>query len=304
MEKIWIENYNEDRFETAVALGNFDGVHIGHKKLIGKMVESAKELNLRPSILLFTNHTKRTIIGDAPSLLTSNSQKEDLIGSIGVETVYKIKFDEKLMKLKAEDFVKDILIDRLRAKVVVVGFDYRFGHKAMGDSDLLKSLGDKYGFKVIVMEPVYLGDILVSSTKIRDLIKEGNLKLANSMLGRNYQVIGRVISGNKIGRKLGYPTANLELIEDFTIPKLGVYRTKTTLHGKTYLSATSVGHNPTFHNRDIRIECHIIDFDEKIYDQYLSLDFIEYLREEIKFERVEDLKAQIEEDIKSIISRH
>ena len=113
------------------------------------------------------------------------------------------------------------------------------------------------------MEPVYLGDILVSSTKIRDLIKEGNLKLANSMLGRNYQVIGRVISGNKIGRKLGYPTANLELIEDFTIPKLGVYRTKTTLHGKTYLSATSVGHNPTFHNRDIRIECHIIDFDEK-----------------------------------------
>lgn len=304
MEKIWIENYNEDRFETAVALGNFDGVHIGHKKLIGKMVESAKELNLRPSILLFTNHTKRTIIGDAPSLLTSNSQKEDLIGSIGVETVYKIKFDEKLMKLKAEDFVKDILIDRLRAKVVVVGFDYRFGHKAMGDSDLLKSLGDKYGFKVIVMEPVYLGDILVSSTKIRDLIKEGNLKLANSMLGRNYQVIGRVISGNKIGRKLGYPTANLELIEDFTIPKLGVYRTKTTLHGKTYLSATSVGHNPTFHNRDIRIECHIIDFDEKIYDQYLSLDFIEYLREEIKFEKVEDLKAQIEEDIKSIISRH
>ena len=304
MEKIWIENYNEDRFETAVALGNFDGVHIGHKKLIGKMVESAKELNLRPSILLFTNHTKRTIIGDAPSLLTSNSQKEDLIGSIGVETVYKIKFDEKLMKLKAEDFVKDILIDRLRAKVVVVGFDYRFGHKAMGDSDLLKSLGDKYGFKVIVMEPVYLGDILVSSTKIRDLIKEGNLKLANSMLGRNYQVIGRVISGNKIGRKLGYPTANLELIEDFTIPKLGVYRTKTTLHGKTYLSATSVGHNPTFHNRDIRIECHIIDFDEKIYDQYLSLDFIEYLREEIKFEKVEDLKVQIEEDIKSIISRH
>lgn len=304
MENIKLDNYNENRFETAIALGNFDGVHIGHKKLILNMVETAKNLSLKPSILLFENHTKMMTTGKSPMCITSNVQKEELVKNLGVETIYSINFDEKLMKLQPEEFVKNILVDKLNTKLVVVGFDYKFGHKASGDVDVLKELGIKYGFKVMVLEPIYIDDVLVSSTKIRELILEGNLELAKLMLDRDYQLIGRVIPGNKIGRTLGFPTANLELVDNYTLPKYGVYRTKTIINDRTYLSATSVGHNPTFNNNNVKIECHIIDFQDKIYDQIIYVDFIEYLRKEIKFDKLDDLIDQIDDDIKTVISRH
>lgn len=304
MEKIKIENYKEDRFETAIALGNFDGVHIGHKQILLSMVDTAKKLDLIPSILLFDNHTKQVTSGEKPLSLTSNDQKELIVKNLGVEIIYSINFDENLMKLQPEEFVKNILIDKLNTKLVVVGFDYRFGHKASGDVEVLKELAKKYGFKVIVLEPIYIDDILVSSTKIRELILEGNLELANKMLDRPYQITGRVIPGNKVGRTLGFPTANLELTSNYPILKLGVYRTTTTIDGKTYLSATSVGYNPTFVNNKVKIECHIIDFEDKIYDKVLYVDFIEYLREELKFDNLEDLIEQIDEDVKTVISRH
>lgn len=304
MENIKLENYNEDRFETAIALGNFDGVHIGHKKLILNMVENAKDLNLKPSILLFDKHTKMLTSGKSPMCITSNLQKEHLVKNLGVEVIYSINFDEDLMKLQPEEFVKNILVDKLNTKLVVVGFDYRFGHKASGDVKALQELSFKYGFKVIVLEPIYIDDLIVSSTKIRELILDGNLELANLMLDRSYQLSGRVIPGNKIGRTLGFPTANLELLDNYTLPKYGVYGTKTVINDRTYLSATSVGYNPTFNNDNIRIECHIINFKEKIYDEIIYVDFIEYLREEIKFDNLDDLKNQIDYDIKNIISRH
>lgn len=304
MEKINIQRFNEDRFETAIALGNFDGVHVGHKKLILNMVEASKDLGLKESVLLFDNHTKGIINGKSPMCLTSNVQKEEILKKLGVEIIYSIDFDENLMKLQPEEFVKNILVDKLNTKLVVVGFDYRFGHKASGNVETLKELGSQYGFKVIVLEPIYIENIIVSSTKIRELIIEGNLELANAMLGRNYQIIGNVIPGNKIGRTLGFPTANLELNSNYIIPKQGVYRTKTILDEKTYLSATSVGYNPTFANDNIKIECHIIDFDKKIYDEIIYIDFIEYLRGEIKFDHIEDLINQIDIDIKTVISRH
>lgn len=304
MENIKLQNYNEERFETAIALGNFDGVHVGHKKLILSMVEAAKDLNLMPSILLFDNHTKKVTNGKAPLCLTSNVQKEQMVKALGVEVIYSILFDEYLMKSQPEEFVQNILVDKLNTKLVVVGFDYRFGHKASGDVEVLKDLGNKYGFKVIVLEPIYIEDILVSSTKIRELILDGNLELANMMLGRYYQMMGKVIPGNKIGRTLGFPTANLELMNNYTLPKLGVYRTKTIIGERTYLSATSVGYNPTFKNDNVKIESHIIDFEEKIYDQILYIDFIEYLREEAKFDNIDDLIDQIDKDVKTVISRH
>lgn len=304
MENIRLDNYSEDRFETAIALGNFDGVHIGHKNLILDMVNTAKEQGLQPSILLFDNHSKTVTTGKIPMCLTSLPQKKEMVKNLGVETIYSINFDENLMKLNPEEFVKDILMDKLNTKLVVVGFDYRFGHKASGNVEVLKELGSKYGFKVMVLKPVYINDIIVSSTKIRELIVEGNLDLANLMLDRDYQLVGRVIPGNKIGRTLGFPTANLELTDNYALPKYGVYRTKTIINDKTYLSATSIGHNPTFNSSKVKIECHIIDFEEKIYDQVISVDFIEYLREEIKFNNLDDLVKQISDDIKTVISRH
>ena len=304
MENIKLHNYNEERFETAIALGNFDGVHIGHKKLILDMTKVAKELNLVPSILLFNIHSKFITRGKSPSCLTSKSQKEQLVKNLGVEIIYSIDFDENLMKLQADEFVKNILVEKLNTKLVVVGFDYKFGYKASGNVETLKELGKKYGFRVIVIDPVYVNDIIVSSTKIREFILSGRLDIANAMLDRNYQVIGKVIDGNKVGRKLGYPTANLELIDDFTLPKNGVYRTKTIIDEKTYLSASSVGYNPTFENNKIKIESHIIDFNEEIYDKILYLEFIEYLRGEIKFEKLDDLIDQIDNDIRIVLSRH
>lgn len=304
MENIKLENYSENRFETAIALGNFDGVHIGHKKLILNMVNTAKKQDLKPSILLFDNHSRMVTTGKTPMCLTSNLQKEELVKNLGVETIYSINFDENLMKLQPEEFVKNILIDKLNTKLVVVGFDYRFGYKASGDVGILKELASKYEFEVMVLEPVYIDDILVSSTKIRELILEGNLELVKLMLDRDYQLTGRVIPGNKIGRTLGFPTANLELTDNYALPKYGVYRTKTIINDKTYLSATSIGHNPTFNSSKVKIECHIIDFEERIYDQVISVDFIEYLREEIKFNKLDDLVKQINEDIKTVISRH
>ena len=304
MEKIRIDNFKEDRFETAIALGNFDGVHIGHKKILLNMVEEARKLNLVPSILLFDNHSKLTTKGKAPMYLTTKDQKEEIIESLGIETLYNIKFDENLMRLQPEEFVKDILIDKLNTKLIVVGFDYRFGHKASGDVDLLKELAKKYGLGVKVIEPIYVDDILVSSTQIRELILDGDLELANKMLDRNFQISGRVIPGNKLGRKLGFPTANLDLLAEYPIPKHGVYRTETIIDGKRYASATNIGYNPTFDNKKVKIECHIIDFKGDLYDKIIYIDLIEFLRDEIKFDNLDDLIIQMEEDIKIVLARH
>ncbi len=295
---------NCNRLETAIALGNFDGVHLGHKKIIMRMIEAAKESNLIPSILLFNTHTKAITEYKAPMCLTSKSQKENMVSKLGVEKIYNIDFDNNFMKLLPEEFVKKILVDKLNTKLVVVGFDYRFGHKASGNVETLKDLGEKYGFQVIALQPIFVDNIVVSSTKIRELISKGNFDLANRMLDRNYQIIGKVIHGNKVGRTLGFPTANIELSDDYVLPKHGVYRTKTIISDETYLSVTSLGYNPTFKNDKVKIECHIIDFSEEIYDRLIHVEFIEYLRDEIKFDKIEDLINEIDNDVKVVISRH
>lgn len=295
---------NCNRLETAVALGNFDGIHLGHKKIILKMIEASKEFNLIPSILLFNTHTKAITEYKTPMCLTSNSQKENIVSRLGVEKIYNIDFDKNFMKLLPEEFVKNILVDKLNTKLVVVGFDYRFGHKASGNVETLKDLGKKYGFQVIVLQPIFVDNIIVSSTKIRELISNGDIDLANRMLDKNYQIVGKVIPGNKVGRTLGFPTANIELSNDYVLPKHGVYRTKTIIGDKTYLSVTNVGYNPTFNNDKVKIECHIIDFSEEIYDRLIHVEFIEYLRGGIKFDNLEGLIKEIDNDVNTVISRH
>lgn len=304
MEIIDIINYKEIRFHTAVALGNFDGVHKGHCDLIKQMISCAKDNNLKSSLLVFDNHTKTVLTGEAPKMITSMEQKYDIFNKLQVEFIYKMKFDREIMKLLPEQFVKDILVDKLNIKAVIVGFDYRFGHKASGNADLLKELGIKYDFKVIVVDPIYIGDELVSSTRIRKLLQEGNIIESNNLLGRNYSLIGKVVPGKKLGNSLGFPTANIEPIDNFVIPKHGVYSTNTIVDNKAYLSATSVGKNPTFKDDGLKIESHIINFNENIYGEIIELEFVQYLREEIKFEDLEQLKDQVQEDISKVKSRH
>lgn len=300
MEIINIENFQEDRFETAIALGNFDGVHIGHQKLIKEMVENAKAFGLKSSVLLFNNHTKTVLEGKGPKLITSLKQKYDLIESLGVEIIYTMTFNENIMKLSPEEFVNGILIEKLNCKAVAVGTDYRFGHKASGNANLLKELGIKFNFFVNIVSPMYVDDEIVSSTKIRGLISEGDIDMAKILLGRDYSIKGRVIHGKKMGSKLGFPTANIELSENYIIPKNGVYNTRTIINNKEYLSATSVGYNPTFSEDRLKIESHIIDFNENIYDKSIELVFIKYLRDEFKFDTIELLKEQMGKDIMKV----
>lgn len=304
MEIIEIKDYKENRFQTAVALGNFDGVHKGHCDLIQCMIKVANKNNLKSALLVFDNHTKTVLTGEAPKTITSIEQKFNIFEDLGVQLIYRMKFDRDIMKLSPEEFVKSILIDKLNVKSVVVGFDYRFGHKASGNSELLKELGEKYNFNVIIVEPIYIDKELVSSTRIRNLLQEGNIIEANNLLGRKYSIKGKVVGGKKLGNTLGFPTANIEPTENFVIPKHGVYSTNTIIDNKSYLSATSVGYNPTFKDDGLKIESHIIDFNEDIYGKHIELEFVEYLREEIKFQNLEELKKKVQEDISKVKKRH
>ncbi|WFA09758.1 bifunctional riboflavin kinase/FAD synthetase [Tissierella sp. Yu-01] len=303
MEILHIENYTETRFDTAIALGNFDGVHVGHQALIKRMIDKARFTGLRSSILLFENHTKAFLDGTGPALISSSKQKNDLISNLGVETIYAMKFDENVMKLTPEEFIVEILVKRLNVKAIVVGYDYRFGNKASGDSNLLKELGSIYNIDVEILHPVIINDEVVSSTRIRNLIKEGKLEDVKLLLNREYSIKGKVVPGKKIGNKLGFPTANIEPDINYVIPKLGVYSTEVIIDDKKYLSATSVGYNPTFEEATIKIETHIIDFKDDIYNKEIELIFIEYLRNEIKFSTIDSLVEQISIDIAKVKSR-
>lgn len=300
MEIIKIEDYIENRFATGMALGNFDGIHLGHKKLILSMVKDSQNLNIIPTVLLFSKHPKEVLLGKSPELLTSLEDKQEILEEMGTKIIYEIDFNDEFRKLSPESFVKKILVDKLNVKSVFVGFDYRFGYKASGDINSLKELGEKYKFKVTVVDPVYDEKEVLSSTEIRTHIKEGNIKLANVMLGRNYKIKGQVVHGNKIGRTLGFPTANIELCSNYQIPKIGVYKTRTIVDKKSYISLTSVGTNPTVGGDSMKIETYILNFNSDIYNEKIQVEFIEYIRKEMMFSSLEELKIQMQQDIETI----
>lgn len=297
MEIINLDNTQETRYKTALALGNFDGVHIGHQQLIETMINQAIELNLQSSMLIFENHTKSFVYGNGPRLLNTNSQKNEFLEKLGVKTLYTMRFDDKVMTLSPEEFVIKVLKKKLNCSMVVVGPDYRFGHKASGNVEMLKQIGIRHGLEVQVVEPVYYKDEIVSSTLVRKLLSDGNIKEANRLLGRPFGIVGEVINGKGLGKKLGVPTANMKPAGKYVVPKKGVYRTITRVNGRYYPSATNVGINPTFSEQDLKVETFILDFDQAIYGLEIEVFFMEYLRPEMKFDDVQDLKKKMEEDI-------
>lgn len=304
MEIIDLLNYNETRYKTSIALGNFDGIHVGHQKLIKTMVSKSKELGLKSSLLLFKSHTKTIIDNSNTQMITNNDQKFNIAKELGVDIIYLIDFNERLMNLSAEEFVKNIIIDKMNGKLVVVGFDYKFGYKASGDSKYLSELGKRYDFDVIVLSPVYKDEKVISSSTIRELISSGKMVESSKILGRPYSMFGKVISGKNRGNKLGFPTANIEPTNSYIIPKSGVYMTNTIIGNKRYLSATNIGYNPTFNENTLKIETHILDFNENIYGEILNIEFIEFIRDDIKFDNTDDLITQMKNDIEWIKNRH
>lgn len=295
------ENYNINQY-TAVALGNFDGFHIGHKSLLDNLILNSKRYGLSSAIFTFNNHPKS--INNNLRLITPMDEKYDFLKDQGLDFLFLHDFNH-IKNLSPENFFKEIIINSLRAKLLVVGFDYRFGYKASGDTELLKKLCKENDITLIVQEPIKIDDEKVSSTLIRNYLKDGKIKKSNKLLGRYFKMRGFVKPGKQIGRKLGFPTANIEISKYKVYPKVGVYASFVKIEGNFYKAATLIGKAPSIKDGDIIIESYILNFDEEIYNKEIEIYFVKHIRDEIKFEDISELKNQIKKDVNLIeISLH
>ncbi|SHE63496.1 bifunctional riboflavin kinase/FAD synthetase [Clostridium fallax] len=281
---------------TFIALGSFDGIHLGHLSLINKVVSLAKEKDFYSMVFTFKNHPLSLIDKNkVPKLIMNNNYKLDILDSLDVDIACLRTFDKSLMELSPEDFIL-MLIEKYNMKGVVVGFNYRFGYKNLGDITLLKRLSEKYNFKLVVIDAFKYNSEVVSSTRIREALKDGKVEEAMKMLSKPYMVQGKVVMGRQIGREIGFPTANLELDDRYLIPKIGVYYTNIKWNNEIFKGITSIGHNPTVEGKKLTIETYILNFNKNIYNDELKLYFIERIRDEKKFNSIEDLKIQLIKD--------
>lgn len=293
-----LDNVDFQTNATGIALGNFDGIHMGHKTLIIKLVEICKKHNIPSVIYTFRNHPKSlTSNNRGPLKIVSDRQKLQLLRELGVDYTLFIEFDEKQRMLAPEKFIEEILVQRLNMQHAVVGYDYRFGYKAKGDIHLLEHMKAQYNYQLQVIQPVAIENEIISSTVIRQLIQGGQISKANLYLGKPFSITGTVIHGRGMGKQLGFPTANIELDDSFVLPSPGVYYTKTILDQKIYYSATNVGHNPTFGEHPISIETHLLDFDDMIYGKKIEVLFLYRARREIRFSSKDELIGQMARDL-------
>lgn len=290
--------YHSER-PAGVGLGNFDGLHVGHMTLINTLISESKLLGLKSILYTFTKHPENILRKSLITpLITTEWKKIQLLKGTDLDVAYFDEFNEDFSRLSPEEFVKNLLVDRLKIKLAVVGFDYRFGYRGQGDVPLLKTLGKKYGFKVVMIHPIKVDDEVVSSTIIRKAILRGDMDSVFKLLGRHYSVTGKVQQGKQIGNKIGFPTANLYPEDYLVLPHTGIYITKTLIDGVLYSSVTNVGYNPTFERLEkTSVETHILDFDKDIYDNRIEVFFISRIRGEKKFHSKEDLIGQIAKDI-------
>ncbi len=296
-----IENLNEvsDRKPSAIALGSFDGIHYGHQVLIKNMVEEAEKEGLVSSVFSFSNHPRDLIPGkEKVKSILDKREKEEIIEGLNVDTLVAIPFTKEIMELSPRDFVETLLVKGLNAKFLFCGFNYRFGYKAEGTPEVLDELGKEFGFEVTVIPTVKIDGNNVSSTMIRTLIAGGQVEKCPMYMGRYYSIGGEVVVGNRLGRKLGFPTSNLIIDESMVTPPNGVYATYCLYNGKRYPSVTNLGVKPTVGNYEKSVETHIFDFDKELYGSKIKVEFLKKLRDEVKFDDYEELANQIERDVR------
>ncbi|WP_432665005.1 bifunctional riboflavin kinase/FAD synthetase [Wukongibacter baidiensis] len=283
---------------TGVSLGSFDGIHKGHLTLINSLVENCRKKNLKSVIYTFSNHPRGVInTKNSPKIIISKRQKVDLFKEIGIDFLFMVDFDDFQRNISAEDFVAKILLEKLNMSSMTVGTDCRFGKKAEGDIILLEQFSKDYSFDLTIVPPVKLEDKIISSTAIRHFLSQGLIEKANMFLGRNYSIIGKVIKGKQLGSKLGFPTANISIDFNMSLPKPGVYVSKTKVGNRVYNSITNVGFNPTFNQKNYNIETYILEFNKNIYGEEVEVHFLHRIRDEIKFNSIDDLCDQINKDI-------
>ena len=281
-----------------LALGNFDGLHRGHLKIIERVRRGAAEHGGTPMAMTFDPHPSRVVRPDkAPPLLMTKAQRLEALAQAGIGAVAVVRFTHELSQWDPETFVRTVLVEWLRVSDVWVGANFLFGHERSGNFSTLRSLGQRYGFRADKIDPVRYKEFVVSSTRVRRLVSEGRMDEAGALLGHQYFIDGEVVHGKRRGRELGFPTANLDTKNEL-LPPNGVYATTTTIDGIVYPSITNVGVRPTFGDTTkTMIEAYLLAFDDTdLYGRMLRLGFVQRLRDERKFEDVDALRAQIEAD--------
>ncbi len=284
--------------KTILTLGTFDGVHIGHKKILERVIQNTTDGTYESLVLTFFPHP-RMVLQDSSEIKLLNiiSEKIELLEILGIQNLVIHPFNEAFSRLTAEEFVVSVLVNQFKIHKIIIGYDHRFGRNRTADINDLINFGEKYGFAVEQISAQEINDISVSSTKIRKALQQGNMQLANEYLGYDYFLTGKIVQGKQIGRTIGFPTANLKIEEDFKlIPHNGVYIVHSTINNKTVYGMMNVGFNPTISAKKLSVEIHFLNFDSNLYDQNISVSIVKRIRDEIKFESIEHLKTQLEKD--------
>lgn len=283
--------------ESCVTIGNFDGVHNGHRILIKKTTDYAKEKGIKSVVFTFANHPSNYFVPGIIKNILDENEKIELIESCGADYLLNIPFETYMTKMSSQSFVEDILIEKINVKKVIVGHDFTFARKKEGTAEVLVEMGQKYGFEVEIVQPIKVNDIRISSTHIRKLISEGKMDEVPLFLGRNYSIKGEVIHGMANGRKIGFPTANIKVNKELVMPGCGIYASIVKINDKNYYGATNVGFNPTVNGKGLSIETHILDFEESIYGKIIEIEFLERIRDEKKFCSMDELREQLSHDV-------
>jgi riboflavin kinase / FMN adenylyltransferase len=295
-----LDNYKTN-LPVALTQGTFDGVHLGHQRIIKQLIKAAKKINGKSVLLTFHPHPRLVLYPEYNDLklIHTEDEKIELLSRTGLDELIILPFTKEFSRQTADQFVRNILIEKLNVKRLVIGYDHRFGKNREGTKDELVKLSSEFNFSIEEISAQELKDVAVSSTKIRKALADGDVKTANLYLGRPFSVTGTVIEGKKLGRKLGFPTANVELRNEYKlVPRNGVYAVYVTIEGNMipFNGMLNIGDIPSIKNKDWAIEVHIFDFDKEIYGKKIHIDFIERMRNEKKFDSLNDLSTQLSQD--------
>lgn len=282
-----------------VTIGTFDGVHLGHQKILKRIIELAKASEGESVLVTFWPHPRFVLKpnDDSLKLLSTFDEKAQRLENLGIDHLVKIEFTKAFSQLSSQDFIQKVIIDALHTKKLVIGYDHRFGKNREGSFEHLKENADTYGFAVEEISRQDIDDVGISSTRIRNALNEGDIDSVKNYLGRAYEINGKVIQGDKIGRTIGFPTANIKVNASYKlIPADGTYAVRLSMQNKMYTGMLNIGNRPTVNGQERRVEVHIFDFEDSIYEEDLTIFFEHRLRPEKKFESIEELKNQLAKD--------
>lgn len=298
-----ILNYDKQH-DTAITIGTFDGVHIGHRMILERLISNTSNTSLKSTLLTFFPHPRMVLQKDSDiKLLNTVDEKIKILENLGLDQLIIHLFTKEFSRLSSTEFVRDLLVNKLKAKKIVIGYDHRFGRNRNANINDLITYGGTFGFEVDEIPAQEIDEISVSSTKIRRALEEGDIKTANKFLGYEYMLTGIVKKGKGIGRQMNFPTANLFIEESYKlIPKNGVYVVNADINGKTVSGMMNIGYNPTVNGTKRSIEIHFFDFEQDLYDQSIQVNILQRIRDEHKFDSVEELQKQLEKDRETSIS--